>query len=70
MVLTDDEALAERLRSFRNLGFGRRGAFYHELGRNLRLTNLQAALGVAQLQRIDAAVAHKRWMATATRRPS
>ena len=64
MVLTDDAALAERLRSFRNLGFGQARRFLHEeLGRNLRLTNLQAALGVAQLQRIDDAVAHKRWMA-------
>lgn len=64
MVLTDDDDLAERLRSFRNLGFGRARRFLHEeMGRNLRLTNLQAALGVAQLQRIDAAVAHKRWMA-------
>jgi len=64
MVLTDDAALAERLRSFRNLGFGQTRRFFHEeMGRNLRLTNLQAALGVAQLQRIDAAVAHKRWMA-------
>jgi perosamine synthetase len=64
MVLTDDPGLVERLRSFRNLGFGRVRRFYHEdLGRNLRLTNLQAALGAAQLQRIDAAVKHKRWMA-------
>ena len=44
MVLTDDAALAERLRSFRNLGFGQARRFLHEdLGRNLRLTNLQAA---------------------------
>ena len=64
MVLTDDVALAERLRSYRNLGFGQTRRFEHEdMGRNLRLTNLQAALGVAQLERIDAAVAHKRWMA-------
>lgn len=64
MVLTDDPAFAERLRSFRNLGFGRARRFLHQdLGRNLRLTNLQAALGVAQLKRIDDAVAHKRWMA-------
>jgi perosamine synthetase len=64
MVLTDDRALADRLRSFRNLGFGATRRFLHEeMGRNLRLTNLQAALGVAQLARIDSAVAHKRWMA-------
>src|SRR5439155_10175409 len=56
---------ADRLRSYRNLGFGTRSRFLHEhLGRNLRLTNLQAAIGVAQVQRIDAAVARKRWMAS------
>ena len=65
MVLTDDAALAERLRTVRNLGFGPR-RFYHEsLGHNFRLTNLQAALGVAQLERADAAVARKRWIGQA-----
>lgn len=64
MVLTDDAALAGRLRSFRNLCFGEAQRFRHDdLGRNVRLSNLQAALGVAQLPRINAAVAHKRWMA-------
>lgn len=64
MVLTDDPALARRLRSFRNLGFGSARRFLHvDIGRNLRLTNLQAALGVAQLERMDTAVAQKRWMA-------
>jgi perosamine synthetase len=61
MVLTDDPALAERLRSLRNLCFQARRRFEHEeLGTNARLTNLQAALGVAQLERIDAIVARKR----------
>jgi perosamine synthetase len=61
MVVTDDDELAERARSLRNLCFlpGRR--FHHEeLGFNFRLTNLQAALGVAQLQRMDDIVARKR----------
>lgn len=66
MVLTDDDALAERLRRLRNLGFGPPRRFYHEtLGHNFRLTNLQAALGVAQLERVDDALAHKRWMGRA-----
>ena len=63
MVLTDDPQLAERLRMLRNLCFlpGRR--FYHEeLGYNFRLTNLQAAMGLAQLERIDEIVARKRAM--------
>ena len=64
MVVTDDDELAEKARSLRNLCFlpGRR--FHHEeLGFNFRLTNLQAALGVAQLQRIDEIVARKREIA-------
>lgn len=61
MVVTDDDALSERLRSLRNLGFNSLRRFHHvELGFNFRLTNLQAALGVAQLERIDEIVARKR----------
>lgn len=63
MVLTDDPKLAERLRSLRNLCFqpGRR-FFHEETGFNFRMTNMQAALGLAQLERIDRIVARKRWM--------
>jgi perosamine synthetase len=61
MVLTDDPALAERARSLRNLCFHADRRFHHEaLGFNFRLTNLQAALGVAQLERMDQIVARKR----------
>jgi perosamine synthetase len=61
MVVTDDDALAARLRSLRNLGFHPGRRFHHdELGFNLRLTNLQAALGVAQLTRMEEIVARKR----------
>lgn len=63
MVLTDDDALAERCRSLRNLCFQSRKRFVHdELGYNFRMTNLQAALGVAQLERLDTVVARKRRM--------
>lgn len=63
MVVTDDAALAERARSLRNLCFQPSRRFYHEaVGDNLRMTNLQAALGVAQLERIDAILAKKRWI--------
>jgi perosamine synthetase len=66
MLLADDDALAERARRLRNLGFqpGRR-FFHNELGYNFRLTNLQAALGVTQVERIDAIVARKRAMGRA-----
>jgi perosamine synthetase len=63
MALTDDPELAERARSFRNLCFQPDRRFYHEeLGFNFRLTNLQAALGVAQLERMEQIVACKRSM--------
>jgi perosamine synthetase len=63
MVVTDDDALADRVRSLRNLCFQATRRFVHEeLGSNLRLTNLQAALGVAQLERLDEFVARKRRM--------
>jgi perosamine synthetase len=63
MVLTDDPQLADKARSMRNLCFQSDRRFYHEaLGYNFRLTNLQAALGLAQLERMDQIVTHKRWM--------
>lgn len=61
MVLTDDEALAKRCESLRNLCFVPEKRFVHEeLGWNLRMTNIQAALGVAQLERIEEFVSKKR----------
>ena len=63
MVLTDDPALAEKARSMRNLCFQAERRFHHEeLGFNFRLTNLQAALGLAQLERFEEIVARKRWI--------
>lgn len=63
MVLTDKPELAERLRSLRNLCFQPQRRFYHEeFGFNFRLTNLQAAIGLAQMERMDEIIAHKRWM--------
>ena len=61
MVATDDARLAERCRALRNLCFEPERRFvHHELGYNYRMTNIQAALGVAQLERMDAFVAKKR----------
>ena len=61
MVITDDEAVAKRLRHLRNLAFIPSRRFFHEeLGFNFRLTNVQAAIGQAQVERIDDTVDKKR----------
>jgi perosamine synthetase len=61
MIVTDDEGLAERCRSLRNLGFSLPRRFVHEtLGWNFRMTNMQAAIGLAQLERLDEFVQRKR----------
>lgn len=63
MILTDSDELAEACRSLRNLCFQPRKRFVHErLGWNLRMTNMQAALGLAQLERLDEFVERKRKM--------
>ena len=61
MVLVNDDALAERCRSLRNLCFDKERRFIHEeLGWNFRMSNMQAAVGVAQLERIEETVRKKR----------
>ncbi len=63
MLVTDDAKLAERCRSLRNLCFQPQQRFFHEeLGWNFKMTNLQAALGVAQLERLDEFIVCKRSM--------
>jgi perosamine synthetase len=69
MVLTNDDNLAERSRSLRNLCFKPEKRFEHdELGWNYRMTNLQAALGVAQIERLPYHVELKRKLGTAYRK--
>jgi perosamine synthetase len=63
MIVTDDPELANRCRRLHNLCFIPEKRFFHEeLGWNFRMTNLQAALGVAQLERLDEFVTRKRYM--------
>ncbi len=63
MLVCNDPQLAERCRSLRNLCFQAKQRFVHEeLGWNYRMTNLQAALGLAQLERLDEFVELKRRM--------
>lgn len=53
MVVTHDEALAGRMALYRSHGVSSR-RYLHDLpGHNFRLTNLQAALGCAQFERLD-----------------
>ncbi len=60
-MLTDDDELAEQARGLRNLCFQPAKRFVHErLGWNYRMTNMQAALGIAQLERLDHFIWRKR----------
>jgi perosamine synthetase len=59
MITTDDDALAERCRLLRNHGMPRR--YRHELlGYNYRLSDLHAAIGLAQIGRLDEFTARRR----------
>lgn len=54
MILTDDLQLANRSQAAKNLFFKKERRYIHdELGYNCRMSNLQAAVGVAQLEKIE-----------------
>jgi perosamine synthetase len=64
MVLTNDESISSRLRVLRNLAFKRETRFVHdELGHNYRLSSMQAALGISQLEKISEIVMHRKLIA-------
>jgi perosamine synthetase len=60
MVVTDDDALAERMRILRSHGMAARRYWHDVVGYNFRLTNLQAALGCAQFLHLDEIIADRR----------
>jgi perosamine synthetase len=63
MCVTNDDAYAKRLRSLKNLCFVPERRFIHyELGFNFRMTNVQAAIGLAQIERISSHIAKKIWI--------
>lgn len=60
MVVTDDEQLARTMALYRSHGVTDR-RYWHELpGHNFRLTNLQAALGCAQLERLESIIRERK----------
>jgi perosamine synthetase len=63
MVLTNDDALADRLRLLRNMAFTKPRFWHEEAGYNFRMTAYQAAMGLAQCRKIEKIVSEKRRMA-------
>jgi perosamine synthetase len=65
MLFTDDEQTARRLRIMRSQGEDPQRKYFHvELGLNFRMTELSAAIGLAQLNKLDALLADRRLLAT------
>ncbi len=63
MVVTNDPVMAERAKNYRNLCFNIRERFLHDdIGYNFRMSSLQAAMGLGQLERIEQIVNRKRIM--------
>ena len=64
MVVCGDAALAGRIRQARGQGQSLTRRYWHEvMGFNYRMTNVAAAIGCAQMERLDAILAHKRALA-------
>lgn len=64
MLITDDDALAARLRLVKGQGQSLTRRYWHEeLGFNYRMTNIAAAIGVAQMERVDDILARKHRLA-------
>ena len=63
MVVCSDPALAEKMRLLRNQAFEHPRFVHREIGFNYRLTNVQAAIGLAQTEKVEEKVARKREIA-------
>jgi perosamine synthetase len=69
MCLTNDDGLAEKMRILRDHGMNPKKRYWHDvIGFNYRMTNLQAAIGVAQLGKLDRFIAEKRRIAASYNR--
>jgi perosamine synthetase len=61
MLITDNASIAEKVRRLRDHGMSTTRKYWHSrIGFNYRMTNLQAALGVAQMERLERVLARKR----------
>jgi len=61
MVITNDESLYDRMTLFRSHGMRRKRFYWHDLaGHNFRLTNLQAAVGVAQMEKLEQIICERK----------
>lgn len=60
MVVTNNENIAKKLRSLKNLSFIKKRFIHYQVGFNYRMTNIQAAIGLAQLQNIDKFIQSRR----------
>jgi perosamine synthetase len=67
MVTTNSKSLIDRARKLKNQGLSGKEYWHDEVGYNYRMTNICAALGVAQLESIDAIIADKIRIASAYR---
>ena len=64
MMVTDNDKVADHARLLKDMAHSPQKRFLHkEIGFNFRMTNLQAALGVAQLEEVKKYIQKKRWMA-------
>ncbi|MDP1693270.1 MAG: DegT/DnrJ/EryC1/StrS aminotransferase family protein [Burkholderiaceae bacterium] len=64
MVVTDDKTLAERARHYKGQGLAAHREYWHDvIGYNYRMTNIEAAIGLAQIERADYFLAQKQRVA-------
>src|SRR5262249_50962535 len=68
MVVTSDGALADEMRIVKNQGMSLTRRYWHDrMGYNYRMTNIQAAIGLAQIERVAGTLDRKRQIAVGYR---
>jgi perosamine synthetase len=64
MVVTDDSELHDKIEHFKGQGLARNRTYWHDVvGYNYRMTNICAAIGLAQLERVDEIIEKKQTLA-------